>query len=152
MTDPTLALALAVALLIAGTGQDTSKKDPTALPKKGDRVALKGCLRGGALQATDVAAEDSETTVASGLTFRVTGNKSLVKDLKQKAEGRLVDIRGVLKSELLAQDGYGTKLGRMRVTIGTPSTNPGSPAAEAHRSLPVVEVKSFQNTDTGCAR
>ena len=152
MTHPTLALALTGALLMTGPAQDKSNKDPGALPKKGDRVTLKGCLRGGALEATDVAAEDSDITVASGLTFRVTGNKSLLKDLKQKAEGRLVDIRGVLKSELLPQDGYGTQLGRMRVTIGTPSTNPGSPAAEAHRSVPVVEVKSFDGTDTGCAR
>jgi len=132
--------------------QDSPKKDPNALPKKGDPVVLKGCLRGGALETADVAAEDGDLTVARGLTFRVTGNKSLLKEMKQKGEGRLVDIRGVLKSELLPQDGYGTKLGRMRVTIGTPSANPGSAAAEANRSIPVVEVKSFEATETGCAR
>ena len=152
MTHETLALGLAAVLWTAAAVQEKPKKDAAALPKKGDPVVLEGCLRGGALESAEVAAEDSDVPVASGLTFRVTGNKSLLKDMKQKAEGRLIEIRGLLKSELLPQDGYGTKLGRMRVTIGTPSANPGSAAAEANRSIPVVEVKSFEATETTCAR
>ena len=151
MTHATLAIGLAAALWTSAV-QEKPKKDPTSLPKKGDPVVVKGCLRGGALESADVAAEDSDLTVASGLTFRVTGNKALLKDMKQKTEGRLVEVKGVLKSELLPREGYGTNLGRMRVTIGTPSANPGSAAAEANRSIPVVEVKSFEGTETGCAR
>ena len=152
MTHATLALGLAAALWTAAGVQDKPNKDHAALPKKGDPVVLEGCLRGGALESAEVAAGDSDVPVARGLTFRVTGSKSLLKDMKQKAEGRLIQIRGVLKSELLPQEGYGTKLGRMRVTIGTPAANPGSAAAEANRSIPAVEVKSFEATETGCTR
>ena len=46
---------LAVALASPLAAQD-KPRDQTGIPKKGDPVTLKGCLRGGALEATDVGA------------------------------------------------------------------------------------------------
>ena len=110
---------LAVALASPLAAQD-KPRDPTGIPKKGDPVMLKGCLRGGALEATDVGAEDSSTPLLSGLTFRLTGKKDLLKEMKQKHDSRLVEVRGTLKSDLQPQAGYGTNVGGMRITIGGP--------------------------------
>ena len=131
----------------------TSPGTRRRIPKKGDPVALKGCLRGGALEATDVGAEDSSTPLLSGLTFRLTGKKDLLKEMKQKHDGRLVEVRGTLKSDLQPQAGYGTNVGGMRITIGGPPAGPaGGREAETRKSLPVVDVSGFEGTETSCGR
>jgi hypothetical protein len=146
----TAILLLAASAILAA--QDKSK-DPSAMPKKGDPVVLKGCLRGGALEATDVGAEDSSVPLLSGLTFRLTGKKDLLKEMKQKYDGRLVEVRGTLKSDLQPQAGYGTKVGGMRITIGGPTAGPaGGREAETRKSLPVVDVSDFEGSGTGCGR
>ena len=128
-------------------------KDPTGIPKKGDAVVLKGCLRGAALEATDVGAEDSSTPLFSGLTFRLTGKKDLLKEMKQKHDGRLVELRGTLKSDLQPQAGYGTNVGGMRITIGGPTAGAAAGReAETTKSLPVVDVSGFEGSGTGCGR
>jgi hypothetical protein len=146
----TAVLCFAAAAILAA--QDRSK-DPTALPKKGDAVVLKGCLRGAALEATDVGAEDSSTPLLSGLTFRLTGKKDLLKEMKQKHDGRLVEVRGILKSDLQAHSGYGANVGGMRITIGGPTAAPaGGREAETRKALPVVDVSDFEGSGTGCGR
>ena len=146
----TAVLWIAVTAILAA--QDRSK-DPTALPRKGDAVVLKGCLRGAALEATDVGAEDSSTPLLSGLTFRLTGKKDLLKAMKQKHDGRLVEVRGTLKSDLQAQAGYGANVGGMRITIGGPTAGPaGGREAETRKALPVVDVSDFEGSGTGCGR
>ena len=143
---------LAVALSSPLAAQD-KPRDPTAIPKKGDPVVLKGCLRGAALEATDLGAEDSSTPLLSGLTFRLTGKKDLLKDMKQKHDGRIVEVRGTLKSDLQPQTGYGTNVGGMRITIGGPAGGAsGAREAETRRSLPVVDVSGFDGSETGCGR
>jgi hypothetical protein len=144
--------ALCLALSSPLAAQDKSR-DQSAMPKKGDSVVLKGCLRGAALEATDVGAEDSSTPLLSGLTFRLTGKKDLLKDMKQKHDGRIVEVRGRLKSDLQQQTGYGTNLGGMRITIGGPAGGAsGAREAETRRSLPVVDVTAFEGSETGCGR
>src|SRR5690349_6746888 len=101
-----LYLALSSVLSSGLAAQDKSR-DPMGIPKKGDPVVLKGCLRGAALEATDVGAEDSSAPLLSGLTFRLTGKKDLLKEMKQKHDGHLVEVRGTLKSDLQPQAGYG---------------------------------------------
>ena len=145
-------LMLSCALAIAAAGQDKERKGSTALPKKGDAVVLKGCLRGGALEATEFGGDDASAPLLGGLTFRLTGKKDLLKDMKQKHDGRLVEVRGKLKSDLQQQGGYGANLGRVRVTVGTPPAGAGGPDHEAQRALPVVEVSQFDGTATGCVR
>jgi hypothetical protein len=143
-------LCVAIPAILAAQNKS---KHPSALPEKGDLVVLKGCLRGGALEATDVGAEDSSTPLLSGLTFRLTGKKDLLKEMKQKYDGRLVEVRGTLKSDLQPQAGYGTNVGGMRITIGGPTAGPGGGReAETRKSLPVVDVSGFEGSGTGCGR
>jgi hypothetical protein len=143
----TLCLTLATAL----AAQD--KKDTSALPKKGDDVVLNGCFRSGALEATDVSAgEESSTPLLSGQTFRLTGKKDVLKAMKEKHDGQLVEVRGKLKSDLQPQAGYGAKVGGMRITIGGPTAGAGARDAANQRALPVVEVSSFDGIGTSCVR
>ncbi len=144
--------ALCLALSCPLAAQD-KPRSPTAIPKKGDSVSLKGCLRGAALEGTDVAGEDSSMPLLSGLTFRLTGKKDLLKEMKEKHDGRLVEVRGTLKSDIQPQAGYGTNVGGMRITIGGPTGGPaGGREAEARKSLPVVDVSGFTGSETSCGR
>jgi hypothetical protein len=147
----TVVLCVAISAGLAA-GNQAKSKDPTALPKKGDAVALRGCLRGAALEATDVEGEDSSTPLLSGVTFRLTGKKDLLKDMKEKHDGRIVQVRGTLKSDLQQHAGYGANLGGMRITIGGPTAGGGARDMEPRRSLPVVDVSSFTGGETSCAR
>jgi hypothetical protein len=146
-------ISFALGLALAGAAAAQDKKDPSALPKKGDAVVLNGCFRGGALEATDVSAgEDSSTPLLSGLTFRVTGKKDLLNEMKGKHENRLLEVRGKLKSDLQPPAGYGTKVGGMQITIGGPTAGAGARDSAAQQPLPVVEVSAFSGTGTSCAR
>jgi hypothetical protein len=146
-----LTAMLGVALAAVLVAQD--KKDPSALPKKGDAVILNGCFRGGALEATDVSAgEDAATPLLSGQTFRLTGKKDVLKEMKEKHDGHLLEVRGKLKSDLQAPAGYGAKVGNMRITIGGPASGAGARDAANQRALPVVEVSAFAGLGTPCGR
>jgi hypothetical protein len=128
------------------------EKTSAALPKKGDTIVVKGCLNGGALESTDFANVDATGEVPDRLTFRLTGDKARLKQLRDKYDGKLVDVEGVLKSDLSQQGVQTRRIGKMRVTIGAPPSNPAAPDAQAKRSLPVLEVKSFEGGATSCGR
>jgi hypothetical protein len=128
------------------------ERDPAKGVKKGDTISVRGCLTGTALEATDLANLDTTGALASGLTFRLTGDKALVKQLRDKHDGKVVDVEGVLKSDLVQDGVTSRKVGKMRITIGSPAATPGRPAAEAQRSLPVLELKSFEGSTTSCGR
>lgn len=147
-----IAAAVCFALASAAAGQDKEKKDASGLPKKGDTIAVKGCFRGGAVEATDVGTDGEGLTPLLGTTFRLTGKKDVIKEMKEKHENRLVEVRGTLKSDLQPQAGYGTNLGKMRVTIGGPTGGANARDAANQRALPVLEVSSFESAGTPCSR
>jgi hypothetical protein len=86
------------------------------------------------------------------MTFRLTGKKDLLKQLREKHDRQVVSVRGVLKSDLPREEGQSRNVGRMRITIGGATPNPNSPYAETRRVLPVLEVRSFDGGETSCAR
>ena len=140
-------------LLTASTIATVAAQDRSsaAVPKKGDTITVKGCLRGGAVESTDVDWGESSVPQADGMTFRLTGDKKIVNDLKKKHDAHLVSVTGVLKSDLSQRDAT-AKIGNMRIGIGAPPTNPASAEAGNRRALPVLEVKSFEGAETACGR
>jgi hypothetical protein len=82
----------------------------------------------------------------------LTGDKKLIKQLRDEHDGRVVSVEGVLKSDLRSDDGQTTNVGGVRIGIGTPASAPGRPDAESQRSLPVLDVKSFEGGPTTCGR
>ena len=73
--------------------------------------------------------------MTQGLTFRLTGDKKLLKEMKEKHEKKLVEVHGVLKSDLQPHASR-SQARRMRIGIGAPPTGSGSVADEAKRSVP----------------
>jgi hypothetical protein len=145
--------ALCSLLLSLSVTSASAQDRSSTLPKKGDTITVKGCLRGGAVESTDVEWGETPVGLADNLTFQLKGDKNLLKDLKKQHDAHLVSVTGVLKSDLSpAGPGASAKIGNMRIGIGAPSANPASPDAGNRRALPVLEVKSFDGGPTSCGR
>ena len=88
----------------------------------------------------------------TSLVYRLSGDKTLLKKMREEHDGSLVEVTGILKSTLPpAGEMYGTTIGKTRVRIGIGSPNTGSGAtAEANRSLPVLEVKNYEGVPVKC--
>lgn len=152
MRTAILAGILVIAASLPARAQNDAGKSPSAVPKKGDAIAVKGCLRGGALEATEVTgAESSSNQLTGPMRFRLTGDKAVLKQLRGEHDGRIVDVRGVLKSDW-PSDAQSRQVGRVRIMIGAPAPSPNSPEASARRAQPALEVKSFSGLGTACGR
>ena len=64
------ALVLAVVLSVPGVAAQKRDEPRAGLPKKGDAVVVKGCLRGPRLEATQISAAAADEAYPSGWTFR----------------------------------------------------------------------------------
>ena len=150
MRTAVIAIALAVLAGSAATAQNGSPS--SRAPKKGDAVVVKGCLSGQALEATELGSKDATGALSNGVTFRLTGDKTLLRQLRDEHDGKIVDVEGVLKSDLPKESVASRKVGRMRITIGTPAQSPNSQEAATRRALPVLEVTSYNGSTTTCGR
>lgn len=129
--------------------QDTNQKHRP--PKSGDTIVVKGCLRGAMLEATEVGVPDKGDPLPSGHTFQLKGKKDLLKKLRDGHDGHLVEITGVLKSELMDGSERGARIGRTRIVVGVESSMRGGAPVPAE-PLPVLEAKSFEGFPTSCRR
>jgi hypothetical protein len=132
--------------------QKPTESTPSAVPKKGDAISVKGCLRGGALEATEVTGAETSNLLQGPIKFRLTGDKAVLKSLRSEHDRRIVEVRGILKSDLPGDAEQSRQLGKVRIAIGAPSPSPNSPEAAARRSQPVLEVRSFDGLGTSCGR
>jgi hypothetical protein len=138
--------AILVGMLAAVTSMAVAAQEdkrPSKPVRKGDTISVTGCLKGGSLEATESEALEATGVLVSGVTFRLTGDKGVVKELKEKHDGKVVSVKGILKSDLTHLGGQSHHVGKMRIRIGSPTPSPNSPEAESRRALPVLEVKSF---------
>lgn len=139
-----------IAAVLPGAAEQAAEPDRQI--RKGDNLSVKGCLSGTSLAATETSAPDTTALLAEGLTFRLTGDKALLKQLREKHDRRLVEVRGILKSNLPQAGSQSRSLGGMRIGIGAAPPSAGRPEAEARRALPVLEVKAFDGGTTYCGR
>jgi hypothetical protein len=146
------ALLSIVALLLSAmplSAQSGTQKPP----KKGDSISIKGCLRGSAVEQADLLVDDQEGNTRESdqvpaLTYRLQGDKKILKELKDKYDRKTVGVKGILRSEL-SRSGIGTDVGRTRVTIGV---DPRNPTRGAEQPLPVLEVQSFEGSTVSCGK
>jgi hypothetical protein len=127
----------------------------TQPPKKGDTVLIKGCLRGSAVESAGMMTVDAEGTPRSEdavpvLTYRLQGDKRLLKDLKARHDRKVVEVKGILRSDI-SGSGFGKDVGRTRITIGIDPRTGRSPHGE-DRAVPVLEAISFEGTTVSCDR
>ena len=142
------ALVLALVLSVPGVAAQKGDEPRAGLPKKGDAVVVKGCLRGPRLEATQISPAEADDAYPSGWTFRLQGKKDLLKDLRAKHDNMLVDVSGVLKSEL-PETVPGKQVGRTRITIGVDPYGGGrTPGSD--QVMPVLDVRSFESSGVTC--
>ena len=147
-----LVLVTVFGLFASGAAATQKQEDRARPPRKGEAIVVKGCLTGQALDATEIGPGDATAALSSGVTFRLTGDKVTLKALRDEHDGKVVEVSGVLKSDLPRDSAASGKLGRMRITVGTPPANPMSQEAQAKRSVPVLEVKSYEGGSVTCGR
>src|SRR3954464_11750052 len=93
-----------LSLALAQSGTDPKAG---AEPKKGDALVVTGCIAGQTIEETDTLR-----------TYRLTGDKAVVKELTKEHAGHLDEVSGTLKSTLVGTSPTGTQVGRTRITIG----------------------------------
>ena len=148
----TIRLCLSLIMLVAvGVLAAQDRK----LPKKGDTLVIRGCLRGSSVESAETRTVDAEGESKSDdlvppLTYRLQGKKDLLKELKDKHDRKVVEVKGILRSEL-AGSGLGTTVGRTRITIGVDART-GSGGPRNDQAIPVLEAQSFEGTTITCAR
>lgn len=143
-------IAAILLLAVPLSAQQTMPQKP---PKKGDTVSVRGCLRGNALEQAELRIEDAEGDTSRNdqvplLTYRLQGDKKILKELKDKHDRMVVQVKGILRSEL-SGTGIGTTVGRTRITMGS---DPRNPTRGAEDQLPVLDAKSFEATTVGCGK
>jgi hypothetical protein len=144
-------IAHAIALICLCSTPLVAEQSGTRTPKKGDTIIVKGCLRGSSIENATLISEDSgkneERDDVPSFTYRLQGEKKVLKDLKEKHDKKIVQVKGILRSQL-TQGGIGTTVGRTRITIGS---DPNGPRG-ADQPLPVLEALSFEGLPVGCAK
>ena len=138
----------------------SAQTDKAKPPKKGDVLAaagevIRGCLRGSAVEAAEAMRVDAEgerrlDETVPVLTYRLEGKKDLLKDLKSKHDKKVVEVTGVLRSEL-SGSGLGGVVGNTRISIGVDPRTGRAPQG-ADQAVPVLEATSFEGSPTSCAR
>lgn len=148
----TIRLCLSLIMLVAvGVLAAQDRK----LPKKGDTVVIRGCLRGSSVESAETRTVDAEgetktEDLVPSLTYRLQGKKDLLKELKDKHDRKVVEVKGILRSEL-AGSGLGTTVGNTRIAIGVDART-GSGGPRNDQAIPVLEAQSFEGTTITCAR
>ena len=136
-------LSLSAALMAQ---QDTPAEKP---PKKGDRVVVLGCLSGPVLEASQIRSADATTNHPLTVGFRLTGEKKLIREMRDEENGKVVEVTGVLKSELPDRDTRpGKQVGKTRIVVGVGT--PQSMQQQTSRALPALEVKSYEARVVSC--
>ena len=130
-------------------GQDSGKP---RTPKSGDTIVVRGCLRGSMLESSSLTLADEDDPLPSSHTFQLKGKKDLLKQMREKHDGYVVDVTGVLKSRLMDGSERGTQVGNARIVIGAESSIRGGQPPGATQAVPVLEAKSYEASQTTCRR
>ncbi len=107
-------------------------------PKKGDVLTVEGCLTGPTIQE-----------LGSLRTYRLTGDKALLKELAKEHTGHIDEVIGTLKSTLVQASTRSKQVGKTRITFGVAESRTAPDRADA---LPVLSVTSFQHLPGVCAK
>jgi hypothetical protein len=150
----TTPLILSFALLTGAFLGAPQDQEPKRVPlKNGDTIMVKGCLKGPMLESADARPTDGGPLHSMGLTFQLKGKKDLLKELIAKHDGQLVEITGVLKSNIESATPRGVDIGKTRIVVGVQSASRDRGMTPGPQELlPVLEVKSFESADLNCRR
>ena len=130
-------------MLIATSPQEGEAKK---IPKDSVEIATRGCLKGRVFTA--VPAPEGEGVRRGpdvvGRHFRVSGPKDIMKSVKEH-NGHLVEVIGLVRKSALSDQGIRMKMGKTRVVIGAPGTDPD----RSMYNHPVANVDVMDVTSIG---
>ena len=141
-------IGMLLAALIVPAGQDKPDSEVKP-PKPGDTVVARGCLSGGTLDSSEVTGRDkkgNETRYSEFVTFRLTGDKKVLQEIRRDHSGHIDLVTGELRSDLTKTGLLGKTVGNSRVTVGVGrgmSPEPPPP-------LPVLKVSAIEHTGVTC--
>ena len=141
---PTLILVAVVGV----SAQETEKK----VPKDSTRISIPGCSRGSAFVVTaSPEAERTSTEIATGRRFRLTGQRSLLNEIKAH-EGTIIEVTGIIKkSDLNGPGGISLGGGRVRIGGGPPQSPVGGVVGNAPQSgNAILDVEGWRPLGESC--
>ncbi len=140
-----LTALLLFTLTLSGIAQEKSKGEIKP-PKSGDDVVVKGCLANATIDSNDVTGSDKDTRYIEFVTFRLTGDKNVLQEIRKDHVGHADVLRGELRSDLPRPGQAGGMIGNSRVVVGVGRGMAPEPAPP----LPVLKVSSFDHTGINC--
>ncbi len=143
------------AILALAVSASPSPQPPVATPRSpdlpaveagSDAVTLEGCIRGGALTA--VRGEQIGRT--HDRTYRLSGPKELVGQLKSDHRGHLMRVTGRIRDfdDPRATRRTEKKVGKATIIAG--ASRGTSPRMGGH-AIPILDVVSFEHLSDSCA-
>jgi hypothetical protein len=135
--------------LFAQKPPDTAEDKP---PAKGDQVIARGCLSGTMLSASETRKAKGSGKLDRGVTYRLTGPRGTLRSLRNEHDGEIVEVTGVLKSDLPdeAGAGRGKQIGKSGIFVGMGGPPRGNSPGDMVQYYPVLEVKSFERATGRC--
>ena len=128
--------------------QDPPKENKP--PKRGDVVIAKGCVKGGVLEAADLTGPGGTGAgLVDLVTFRLTGEKKALQEIKKDHESHADIVTGELKTDLpTTTEIHGKKIGKTGITVGVGGSR--GMMQEPPPPMPVLKVTSFEHTGVTC--
>jgi hypothetical protein len=118
-------------------------------PKKGDNVTIRGCVHWPLLVQSGFWRTDITKNAATPYTYRLSGDKNLVKPLQKEHADTIVEVSGVLKSTATPPPATrGKDNGKTKVYVGVSGQKPQTPD-EADPPL-LLRVTAFEPTHAPC--
>jgi hypothetical protein len=125
------------------------EKEKAKPPRRGDIVVARGCLRGSALENADLGKRESPDRFVGLVTYRLTGDKKTMEEIRKEHDGHADVITGELKTDPpTSTETRGTRIGKSRITIGIGASRGMGP--ERPPPMPVLRVTSFEHTGVNC--
>jgi hypothetical protein len=143
---------IAVACLLAAPLGHQEQEKPK-IPKDSIQVVVNGCLKGRVLAASNVRQTDIESGVeVRQHSFRLTGKKDLMKEVKAD-DGQRVQVTGLIRKSDLYQQGMRFKGGRVVIGGGKSSGSPsGSQIPDPVENVAVMDVTNVQPLGGSCGK
>jgi hypothetical protein len=142
-------LLLALAPVFVQDQDQEKEKEKARPPRRGDIVVARGCLRGSALENADLGKRESPDRFAGLVTYRLTGDKKTMEEIRKEHDGHADVITGELKTDPpTSTETRGTRIGKSRITIGIGASRGMGP--ERPPPMPVLRVTSFEHTGVNC--
>lgn len=138
---------LVIATLVGASWQDPPVKEPKE-PGRGDTVTVKGCLTGGVLESSDLSTRDRDGNLHHLITFRLTGDKKTLEQIRKEHSGHRDIVVGELESDLPSVAPRGKRIGKTNITIGIGASQ--GMGRQAPPPMPVLKVKTFEHTEQRC--